>query len=148
MGILHLYGMCSFNPYYEYSGLYWYYMDGIYNMTYLKKAGFHLLLMVIGFTLSFWKGYMGKFIAVLYPFLFLFVSPLAKGRENLWMFLMVLCIYFPLNQSVVSFLMKFFSYFRIFAYFAMGVLWMIEEILFGIVTRMIWPKQKSIYIHI
>lgn len=117
-------------------------------MMYTKKIAFHLLLIVIGLVLSFWNTLLGHLLTILYLFLFLYLSPVSKGRENLWMFIMLIFIFIPLNRYGIHYLLNFFRWDIGMAYFLIVGLWTVEEILFGIITRMIWPKQKIIHVKI
>lgn len=115
-------------------------------MSYFQKLGFHLLLIVAGIILSLWNSWIGKWITIVYLFLVLYISPFTKRRENIWMFLMVICIFIPLNQPIIHYVMDFFSDWKLFGYFIIAAVWTIEQILFGVITRIIWPNQKTITI--
>lgn len=117
-------------------------------MMYTKKIAFHILLITIGIGLSFWNTWLGHLLTILYLFLFLYLSPLTKGRENLWMFIMIIFIFIPLNRHMIRFLLNFFSYDIEMAFLLAAGFWTLEQILFGIVTRMIWPKQKIIRVNL
>lgn len=115
-------------------------------MNYFQKLGFHLLLIVAGIILSLWNSWIGKLITIVYLFLVLYISPFTKRRENLWMFLMVICIFIPFNQPIIRYVMEFFSDWKLFGYFVLAAIWTVEQILFGVVTRMLWPNQRTITI--
>ncbi|WP_434309853.1 hypothetical protein [Hominifimenecus sp. rT4P-3] len=83
-------------------------------------------------------------------FLIVRVVPICKRRENLWMFLLVAAASVPVNLSaVIDFLQAgygggdffFLSLLRGALLYLM--LFSIEEIVFGYVTRLLWRRQKK-----
>ncbi len=117
-------------------------------MIHIRKCLFHIVLIVVGIGLSRWNTWPGRLLVVLYLFLFLFLSPVTKGRENLWMFFMVTCVFIPLNRPIISGIFEAMYNLTAFGYFLAAGLWAAEQIVLGIITRMIWPKQKIIHVKI
>lgn len=93
---------------------------------------------------------------VLYLVLFLshfllMLVPLFKGRENLWMFATVALSAIPVNVKLILFLEKFggvffpsllpFALLRGVLYYC--ILFAVEEIIMGVITRLIWKRQKK-----
>lgn len=89
-------------------------------------------------------------IAVVVLFLIVKNVPICRRRENLWMFLLVAASSVPVNLSAVINLFQagywggdFFllSLFR--GALLYLVLFSIEEIVFGYVTRLLWKRQNT-----
>ena len=148
MGFLSQYDYCVFCTFVINIYIYFSLAGGLVFMMYTKKIAFHILLITIGIGLSFWNTWLGHLLTILYLFLFLYLSPLTKGRENLWMFIMIIFIFIPLNRHMIRFLLNFFSYDIEMAFLLAAGFWTLEQILFGIVTSMIWPKQKIIRVNL
>lgn len=77
--------------------------------------------------------------------------PAFRGRENLWMFLVVSVSSIPLNIAVLVFLNN--QGFISGSFFLLGftrclmyyfVLLSVEEVVMGVITRMIWKKQNRL----
>ncbi len=90
------------------------------------------------------------FLLFLSHFLLMLV-PLFKGRENLWMFVTVALSAVPVNVKLLLFLGEFggvffpallpFAILRGVLYYC--ILFAVEEIIMGVITRLIWKKQKK-----
>lgn len=91
------------------------------------------------------------FLLILYVislFIIIGVVPIFKKRENLWMFLLVAVTAIPINVNLIySFVnmgyLKELNWFRIILWIFLiyCILFSIEEIVFGVITRFIWRKQ-------
>lgn len=79
------------------------------------------------------------------------LTPWARKRENIWMFLLVAVSGVPVNIIVVRWLLglSFFeTHFFVLAFFHSVALYLMllsmEELILGVVTRMIWKNQYKI----
>lgn len=90
------------------------------------------------------------FLLFLSHFLLMLV-PLFNGRENLWMFVTVALSAVPVNVKLLLSLGEFggvffpsllpFAILRGVLYYC--ILFAMEEIIMGVITRLIWKKQKN-----
>lgn len=85
-----------------------------------------------------------------YFFLFVWLVPICKHKENLWMFILVAIASIPLNIKMCNMafvgllaempiLVKFLWVVLLYC-----ILFSVEEIVFGFVTRVIWRKQYKL----
>lgn len=79
------------------------------------------------------------------------LTPWAKKRENIWMFLLVAVSGVPVNIIVIRWLLGlsvFETHFLVLAFFRSVALYLMllsmEELILGVVTRMIWKNQYKI----
>lgn len=79
------------------------------------------------------------------------LTPWARKRENIWMFLLVAVSGIPVNIVLIRWLLGlsvFETHFFVLAFFRSVALYLIlfsmEELILGVVTRMIWKKQYKI----
>ena len=79
------------------------------------------------------------------------LTPWARKRENIWMFLLVAVSGVPVNIIVIRWLLglSFFeTHFFVLAFFRSVALYLMllsmEELILGVVTRMIWKNQYKI----
>lgn len=79
------------------------------------------------------------------------LTPWARKRENIWMFLLVAVSGVPVNIIVIRWLLglSFFeTHFFVLAFFRSVVLYLMllsmEELILGVVIRMIWKNQYKI----
>lgn len=79
------------------------------------------------------------------------LTPWARKRENIWMFLLVVASGIPVNLIVIRWLLglpAFESDFFLLTLFRGVVMYIMllsmEELILGIITRMIWKKQYKI----
>lgn len=87
-------------------------------------------------------------------FLLLWLVPLFKGRENLWMFVTVALSSVPVNVNLLIslagfggvFLPSFFPFALLRAVLIFCVLFGVEEIIMGILARLIWARQKKAFL--
>lgn len=87
----------------------------------------------------------------IYFFLFVWLVPICKHKENLWMFILVAIASVPINILVIyeAIFVGLLTETPIVAKFLWGVLlycvvFSVEEIVFGLVTRIIWRKQYKL----
>lgn len=105
-----------------------------------------LFIMSLSFVLS--RSVFLLILECIFLFLFVWLVPMCKHRENLWMFILVAIASTPINMFLIfSFicsgwfeesvvLIKVLCIFLLYC-----VVFSIEEIVFGTVTRLIWKKQ-------
>ncbi len=91
-------------------------------------------------------------LTLILPFIIIGVLPVFRRRENLWMFLIVSFAGTPINILISYFLVSLELFYT--EFFMCDILWGIlvffimfslEQIVFGIVTRMIYKRQKPIF---
>ncbi len=90
--------------------------------------------------------------AVVVPFLLLLLVPAFKGRESVWMFLFVGISSIPINAYILIFMNEQ-GYLFDDSFFILGifrtilygsVLFSMEEIVMGVITRLFWKKQYKL----
>lgn len=90
-------------------------------------------------------------LLVIIHFVILRIVPAFKGRENLWMFIFVAISSVPLNIYILTFVNEWELLFG--TIFVLGILkcilyyvilFSVEEIIFGVITRLIWRKQYKL----
>lgn len=90
--------------------------------------------------------------AVVVQFLLLLLVPAFKGRESVWMFLFVAISSIPINAYILIFMNEQ-GYLFDDSFFILGifrtilygsVLFSMEEIVIGVITRLIWKKQYEL----
>lgn len=84
-------------------------------------------------------------------FVIIGVCPLFKKKENLWMFLFVAAASLPVNVRLSLLLFEYgiiesdILWFGVICAILLScILFSLEEVIFGIVTRLIWRKQDEI----
>ncbi len=89
---------------------------------------------------------------ILAHFLVLKLVPEFRGRESIWMFIMVAFSSIPVNALMITILNKWGLVFGSFAVvgiirciFYYVILFSAEEIVMGVLTRMLWKKQYRSY---
>lgn len=76
------------------------------------------------------------------------VMPFTKSYENIWVFLLTFIAFFPMNIKLASFIernvFEWNGFLRgIWFVFLWFVLFSVEEIVMGLIARLIWRKQKE-----
>ena len=117
-----------------------------------NESSFQLVFTLIPFLLSLAFSLIHSvcFLVMLVLSLFVIIGavPIFKKRENMWMFLLVAFTSIPTNIYVIYLTLSLESFENYFSF--MMVLWgillycillSIEEIVFGLITRIIWRKQ-------
>lgn len=126
----------------------------------LKEKKFNRLQLATGFVpLLFSTAFMINksnsllIICVLSLFIIVGTMPLFRKAESLWMFILVAIAGVPVNAGMSYYIMstEIITCESIVSSFAWGVMlfcvmFSIEEIIFGVITRLIWRKQKKIII--
>lgn len=114
-----------------------------------------LILLIFLFSLSIYASIKGSLILIIVTIASVFLSvsvvPVCRKRESLWMFVFIAIVGFPINVYVISYwLMAFKIYLDILiieillAGLCYCLLLSIEEIVIGLLTRLIWQKQYII----
>jgi len=90
-------------------------------------------------------------LLVVIHFIILRIVPAFKGRENLWMFIFVAISSIPLNIYILTLVNEWELLFgtifvlgilRCILYYA--ILFSVEEIIMGVITRLIWRRQYKL----
>ncbi len=89
-------------------------------------------------------------LAIISPFIIVGAVPAFKKRENLWMFLIVAITGIPVNLLFIYFLISEFGldmilYDVLYGSLLYFVLFSIEQLLYGIITRFIYRKQLKMF---
>lgn len=87
-------------------------------------------------------------------FIYVFSTPLTKGAENFWMYILSTITLLPLNikitvmlYSIFCDLLNFKALIIFISVLAAFIVWNIEEILLGVTTRIVKPNQKGVDIY-
>lgn len=87
-------------------------------------------------------------------FIYVFSTPLTKGAENFWMYILSTITLLPLNikitvmlYSIFCDLLNFKALILFISVLAAFIVWNIEEILLGVTTRIVKPNQKGVDIY-
>ena len=86
-------------------------------------------------------------LALLLMFAIVFIAPVSRTRENLFIYCEVALTLVPVNVKLAKIVG--FEYFdgKLFAFFAIivifSILFSVEEIIFGLITRLIRPSQED-----
>lgn len=87
-------------------------------------------------------------------FIYVFFTPLTKGAENFWMYILSTITLLPLNikitvmlYSIFCDLLNFKALIIFISVLAAFIVWNIEEILLGVTTRIVKPNQKGVDIY-
>lgn len=121
---------------------------GGYLMAYIKRVMFAVGILVILSLISIIKHSAALFVLYVFAhFLVLKIFPVFRRCENIWMFVIVAFSTIPVNVYLIILLKEtglFYSFF--FLNVLKGILcyimlFCIEEIFMGIVTRCIWKRQ-------
>lgn len=87
-------------------------------------------------------------------FIYVFFTPLTKGAENFWMYVLSTITLSPLNikitvmlYSIFCDLLNFKALIIFISVLAAFIVWNIEEILLGVTTRIVKPNQKGVDIY-
>lgn len=93
-------------------------------------------------------------LGVVLLFIYVFFTPLTKGAENFWMYVLSTITLSPLNikitvmlYSIFCDLLNFKALIIFISVLAAFIVWNIEEILLGVTTRIVKPNQKGVDIY-
>lgn len=108
---------------------------------------------LLSYTFLIWQSWVILIICIVSLFLIIGIVPLFKRRESLYMFILVALSGFPINIELSYWII---SEEYIDSGFLIGnIVWAmllcctffsIEEIVFGVITRMIWKRQYKLKI--
>lgn len=87
-------------------------------------------------------------------FVYVFFVPLTKGAENFWMYVLSTITLLPLNikitvmlYSIFCDLLNFKALIIFISILVTFIVWNIEEIILGVITRIVKPNQKGVDIY-
>lgn len=87
-------------------------------------------------------------------FVYVFFVPLTKGAENFWMYVLSTITLLPLNikitvmlYSIFCDLLNFKALIIFISVLVAFIVWNIEEIILGVITRIVKPNQKGVDIY-
>lgn len=87
-------------------------------------------------------------------FVYVFFVPLTKGAENFWMYVLSTITLLPLNikiavmlYSIFCDLLNFKALIIFISVLVAFIVWNIEEIVLGVITRIVKPNQKGVDIY-
>lgn len=123
-----------------------------------KKYGVLVLVMIIPFLLSLWAAHIHSIGigigAVLSVLLLVGSMPFCRRRENLWLFVVGIYAFLPINHLIVKEVLVYIveesslrwlvyplTYLECFL-----ILISVEEVLLGLVGRLLWRKQYKLVI--
>lgn len=85
---------------------------------------------------------------------YVFFAPLTKGAENFWMYVLSTITLLPLNikttvmlYSIFCDLLNFKALIIFISVLVAFIVWNIEEIILGVITRIVKPNQKGVDIY-
>jgi hypothetical protein len=144
-----LYSVCNADCFACFDGFECFGGDSVFR---INKGIFALVFPVIlSVAAAFKASILLAVAAILTHFAVLEIVPIFKGRENLWMFIMVTISSIPLNICILKLLEErvglfepwvFLGVIRCIAYYLAIV--GVEQIVMGIITRVIWKRQYKI----
>lgn len=87
-------------------------------------------------------------------FLYVFFAPLTKGAENFWMYVLSTITLLPLNIKITVMLypifcdlLNFKALIIFISVLVAFIVWNIEQIIMGVITRIVKPNQKGVDIY-
>lgn len=87
-------------------------------------------------------------------FVYVFFAPLTKGAENFWMYVLSTITLLPLNIKITVMLYPIFCDLLNFkaliiciSVLVAFIVWNIEQIILGVITRIVKPNQKGVDIY-
>lgn len=87
-------------------------------------------------------------------FIYVFFTPLTKGAENFWMYVLSTITLLPLNIKIILVvypifckLLNFKALIIFISVLVAFIVWNIEEIILGVITRIVKPNQKGVDIY-
>lgn len=93
-------------------------------------------------------------VGVVLLFVYVFFAPLTKGAENFWMYVLSTITLLPLNIKIIVMLHPIFcdlSNIKALIIFTLVlvafIVWNIEQIILGVITRIVKPNQKGVDIY-
>lgn len=93
-------------------------------------------------------------VGVVLLFLYVFFTPLTKGAENFWMYVLSTITLLPLNIKITVMLypifcdlLNFKALIIFISVLVAFIVWNIEQIILGMITRIVKPNQKGVDIY-
>lgn len=87
-------------------------------------------------------------------FVYVFFVPLTKGAENFWMYVLSTITLLPLNIKIILVvypifcnLLNFKALVIFISVLVTFIIWNIEQIILGVITRIVKPNQKGVDIY-
>lgn len=87
-------------------------------------------------------------------FVYVFFAPLTKGAENFWMYVLSTITLLPLNIKITVMLYPIFcdllnskALIIFISVLVAFIVWSIEQIILGVITRIVKPNQKGVDIY-
>lgn len=87
-------------------------------------------------------------------FVYVFFTPLTKGAENFWMYVLSTITLLPLNIKIILVvypifcnLLNFKALVIFISVLVTFIIWNIEQIILGVITRIVKPNQKGVDIY-
>ena len=93
-------------------------------------------------------------LGVVLLFIYVFFTPLTKGAENFWMYVISTITLLPLNIKITVMLypifcdlLNFKALIIFISVLVAFIVWNIEQIILGVITRIVKPNQKGVDIY-
>lgn len=93
-------------------------------------------------------------VGVVLLFVYVFFAPLTKGAENFWMYVLSTITLLPLNIKITVMLypifcdlLNFKALIIFISVLVAFIVWNIEQIILGVITRIVKPNQKGVDIY-
>lgn len=112
---------------------------------------FALIPLMFSVAFVFYQSVLLTVLMIISPFVIVGTVPIFKKTQNIWMFLIVSVTVIPVNSYMICAIFSLgsledYNLFNKILYGAMlyCVFFSVEEILFGVITRLIWQNQYKI----
>lgn len=93
-------------------------------------------------------------VGVVLLFVYVFFVPLTRGAENFWMYVLSTITLLPLNIKIILLvypvfcdLLNFKALIIFISVLVAFIVWNIEQIILGVITRIVKPNQKGVDIY-
>lgn len=93
-------------------------------------------------------------VGVVLLFVYVFFVPLTRGAENFWMYVISTITLLPLNIKIILLvypvfcdLLNFKALVIFISVLVAFIIWNIEQIILGVITRIVKPNQKGVDIY-
>lgn len=93
-------------------------------------------------------------VGVVLLFVYVFFVPLTRGAENFWMYVISTITLLPLNIKIILLvypvfcdLLNFKALIIFISVLVAFIVWNIEQIILGVITRIVKPNQKGVDIY-
>lgn len=112
---------------------------------------FALIPLMFSVAFVFYQSVLLTVLMIISPFVIVGTVPIFKKTQNIWMFLIVSVTVIPVNSYMICAIFSLGSLedYNLFSKILYGamlycVFFSVEEILFGVITRLIWRNQYKI----